>query len=212
MEEINEGHYVNGLPAQRQIFVGDEVSVGGAVAQSGGGSSPRLDFGDGDFSYIKVMVTSFSQTDDWISGVTVLRHTYSTPNFGYRAAVDRYGDMQITNGAPWNVSFTGCCRLSTLQNHAGEPWRVTALLDTQLSIGFPSLKSLPTISFPPAHIFDGITAIPTCKLPGIGSANFGVCTKLEFSTLPCGDHQSPMGLADGFSVVSAADASTLFIV
>mmetsp|Transcript_21020 Transcript_21020/g.50710 ORF Transcript_21020/g.50710 Transcript_21020/m.50710 type:complete len:1015 (-) Transcript_21020:65-3109(-) len=177
----HNGHYLHGSPAMGQIFIGDEVTVGGQ-------SSPRLLFGDDSFAYLVVKVTDYSEADDWFSGVYRVNHSYSNPNQGWRNTTSQYGEVFVTQGSPWEAAFTGCCRLPNLINAAGEAWSLEAPIDLVQISGMPSLRSKDMMAL-------ARTALPTpvCPIPGKAFGAMGGCAKLHFSGIKCGEQTAEVG-------------------
>jgi len=187
----HSAHLVHGTPAHGRIFLGDVVRVGGQV-------TPRLDFGDGGVAYIDVEVTAFDEVGDWFSGVSIITHTYATPNNGWRILTDRYGDNTTQQGQPWFASFSGCCRWEGLLNEANEAFDLPAVFDLVHMTGSPAARAL---QFTTACDSDAST-ITTCKLPGLFSNNKGPCVKVPFTSVECGSGVSDIGKTGGFVVVS----------
>lgn len=72
------------------------------VVQGGTVNTGVLDFGDGTATSVLLEVSTINPTDDWFYGAFVYTKTYPAA-------------PAITN---YNVTFTGCCRLSSLVNAA----------------------------------------------------------------------------------------------
>jgi hypothetical protein len=78
-------------------------------------------------------VTAYSAIEDWILGDVSITHTYTSPS---------------NNGLPWQVQYTGCCRLSNLENNKDQEWTLTALVDLTRAKASARAKVLPLISLP----------------------------------------------------------------
>lgn len=111
----------------------DQYPVTGDVIEINGLEWPVFQTGDGTMSYLTLTVTAYSQAEDWFYGVTTIDHTYSTPS---------------KLGNPWVASFTGCCRLSNLENNKDRTWNLQSHVNLLLEEYAPHVKSLPIISVP----------------------------------------------------------------
>ena len=181
-----------GIPAYGNISINDLITVGGA-------EPPTLLFGDG--SKIEIMsfyVTSFSVMEDWFRGVRRYNHTYSTPNLGWSVNPDG----SIVHGVPWNVTFSGCCRINTTENDPDAPFRLLATVDLEKSTGSVFLQS-------PGLITLHGTANGNDACLAIGQQfqqPQAVCFRLYFATAACAARAARVGAGldyylDGASLV-----------
>ncbi len=109
------------------LQVGDIVTLTGR-------QTPKVYLGDsGIANVLRMTVTAYSVAEDWILGDVTIKHVYASPS---------------NNGMPWEVQYTGCCRLSNLQNNKDQEWTLTALVDLTRARASARAKVLPIISLP----------------------------------------------------------------
>lgn len=134
----------------------DGFAVTGDVISLNGKQWPILSYGDDSMTageFLKLHVRAYSVSENWIYGSSTTTHTYPTPN---------------NEGQPWMVSFTGCCKLSEINNipMKDAPWRISALVDLHLTSASPRLAAMPLYSLPsppllPAPTPPALPVIPT---------------------------------------------------
>jgi hypothetical protein len=108
-------------------------SNGETLMKINGKQSPKINFGDNTADkYLEaVKITAYSEQENWFLGSETFTHTYDTPN---------------NEGAPWEITFSGCCRMRNLQQgKSDEPWSITAQLDLLEADASPRIVSLPVI-------------------------------------------------------------------
>ena len=121
-------------PKFRDAKVGDRLLLFGK-------EPPQFLYGDSQFASTLVMeVTAVSETEDWVMGVTELKHTYATPNNKQR---------------PWRAQLVGCCRLSEMKNNADLGFELTAEVDLTVAKRSPRAATLPMVTVPLAGKPDG---------------------------------------------------------
>ncbi len=99
-----------------------------------GRQTPKVYLGDTSIAdVLRMKVTAYSVAEDWILGEVKITHRYNSPN---------------DNGLPWEVQYTGCCRLSNLENNKDQEWTLTALVDLTRAKASARAKILPQISVP----------------------------------------------------------------
>ncbi len=126
---------------------GDGYAVTGDVISENIGGT-YLDFGDGTWlpnsgGYLKYRVTAYDPQSDWLIGVAIdqsnpselILHEYPSANNG---------------GVPWIASIDSCCRINTLENAAGDDYRVETPIDFSVN-GRSPVSSLPPIVSCPAN-------------------------------------------------------------
>ena len=84
-----------------------------------------LDLGDGNFVNINLTITSINASEDWFYGEFTYTHTYASS-----------GD--------YTVNFSGCCRLSSLENNADGSYYVESLVNVGTGNNSP-VSTLPSI-------------------------------------------------------------------
>jgi hypothetical protein len=126
-------------PKWREAKVGDLLLLFGK-------EPPQFLYGDSQFASTLVMnVTAVSHAEDWVMGVTHLKHTYATPNNKQR---------------PWKAQLVGCCRLSEIKNNAELGFELTAEVDLTVAKRSPRAATLPMITVPLAGKPVGTMAVP----------------------------------------------------
>lgn len=130
-----------------------------------------------------------------------VNHTYVTPNQGWKNETNRYGEIFVTQGNPWDAKFVGCCRIPELRNAPGAEWSLEAPIDLIRSTGMPSLRSKDYFTLP-------ITVQPTppCPLPGRAFGLLGGCAKLHFTDITCGNQIVRVGTLGDLLVSKAEPA------
>lgn len=143
-----------------------------------------LQFGDGGNGAIDLQVTSVNSAEDYFIGTYTVTHTYAigTDNF--------------------TASYSGCCRLSTLQNnHDGNFGEVTTVNLASSNLGSP-ISTLP----PVVSLSTGLSAaafnVPAIDPDG-GVLSYALSTPAEFSG---GDVNSIQ--ANGLSINSSTGEAT----
>jgi len=157
-------------------IVGDKLRVTGlsfadetGMQAVGAGTSEILfHTGDGKKYFVDVEVTSFSVSDNWVMGVTKIRHTYDRPFFGkdkniypvgykYEAATGAALDAnQPFTHTPWTAEFSGCCRWeSSLDGNKNKPYKVITHLDMTDRDNSPAARTMPIITVPQAATTNG---------------------------------------------------------
>lgn len=111
--------------------VGDEIHLNGK-------QWPVFNYGDDSVTageYLKLQVMAYSKSENWIYGESFVTHTYMTPN---------------NKGKPWVASFTGCCKLSEINNQPqmDAPWLLETSIDLIALTASPRLTAMPVISLP----------------------------------------------------------------
>jgi hypothetical protein len=152
-------------------IVGDKLRVTGlSFADDTGlqaveaGTSEILFYtGDGKTYFVDVDVTAYSASENWIMGVTNIRHTYARPFYGkdqniypvgysYDAATGAALDAnQPFTHTPWTAYFSGCCRWSeSLEGNKNRPYKVVTNIDMTDRDNSPAARTMPTIVVPQA--------------------------------------------------------------
>jgi len=155
-------------------IVGDKLRVTGlsfadetgAQALTAGTSEILFHTGDakGTTYFVDVDVTSFSESDNWVMGVTKIRHTYSAPykgkdsniypaGYSYEASTGAALDAnQPFTHTPWTASFAGCCRWeASLDANSRKPYKVVTHIDMTDRNNSPAARTLPIITVPQAR-------------------------------------------------------------
>uniref|UniRef100_A0A7S0EZF1 LysM domain-containing protein n=1 Tax=Hanusia phi TaxID=3032 RepID=A0A7S0EZF1_9CRYP len=134
----------------------DGLSVTGDLIFLNGRQWPIVSYGDtsmtsGDFVQLEVL--AYSITNNWIFGRSILYHTYPSPN---------------NQGLPWLVSFTGCCKLSEINNliQQDAPWSVETNVDLLRYKQSPRLASMHLYSLPDASLPPPATKSVDFFIPG----------------------------------------------
>uniref|UniRef100_A0A7S0M3A7 Integrin beta-like protein A-E N-terminal domain-containing protein n=1 Tax=Cryptomonas curvata TaxID=233186 RepID=A0A7S0M3A7_9CRYP len=178
-----------GIPAYGNMSINDLITVGGA-------EPPTLLFGDG--SKIEIMsfyVTSFSVSEDWFRGVRRYNHTYKTPNRGWTTNPDG----TIVQGAPWDATFAGCCRINATENDPDSPFSLQASLDLVQSSGSVFFQS------PSRFTLHGTSGgDDRCLIPGqLFLQPQTVCFRIHAATAGCGAPLPPSSLSLSLSLGAA---------
>jgi len=119
--------YFHGSAPDGFAQVGDTVTLTGR-------QTPKVYLGDATIvDVMRMKVTSYSVAEDWIMGEVYIEHTYETPS---------------NKGVPWEVQYSGCCRLSSLQNSKDQEWMITALVDLSRAVSSPRVQMLPIVHVP----------------------------------------------------------------
>lgn len=108
--------------AWRWSYFGDPA-LGSVVDIAAADGAVPLDFGDGSSVDISLTITSINASEDWFFGEVTYTHTYAQPG-------------------NYDVSFQGCCRISTLQNNHDESFRV----HTNVNVGSGANSTVSTVS------------------------------------------------------------------
>jgi hypothetical protein len=116
----------------------DGLTVVGDVIHLNGKQWPVFNYGDDSLTageYLKLQVMAYSRHENWVYGHSVITHTYATPN---------------NKGKPWVVSFTGCCKLSEINNQPqmDAPWLIQASIDLLQLTKSPRITAMPVFSIP----------------------------------------------------------------
>jgi len=115
-----------GTGSDGRPITGDRIEVNGR-------QWPEFNFGDDTSSYVEGVVTAYSASEDWFLLETTYDHTYASQG-------------------PWEVSFTGCCRLASLANTgpkmADQSWILKARVNLSTEQACPDAKTLPIVSVP----------------------------------------------------------------
>jgi hypothetical protein len=110
-----------------QAQVGDILQM----ADIGIGSTTFY-FGDGTFTNdLKLRVTAFSASEDWIMGELDLTHKYATPS---------------DDGRNWVASLSGCCRIESLAVQKDADFNVQAYVNLLEAQHSPVARSLPLLT------------------------------------------------------------------
>jgi len=126
----------------------DGLSAVGDAIILNGKSWPTLALGDGALQqYISMTVLSFSSRDNWVHGVATASHTYATPN---------------NAGAPWFVTFQGCCRVAALNTvtDSDATFSLQASLDLLLASSSPTVADMLN-----PYLLDPLTVASTSTFP-----------------------------------------------
>ena len=110
----------------------------GDVIHLNGKQWPVFNYGDDSLSageYLKMQVMAYSKHENWVFGQSVITHTYATPN---------------NKGKPWVASFTGCCKLSEINNQPqmDAPWLIQTNIDLLELTKSPRITAMPVFSLP----------------------------------------------------------------
>jgi hypothetical protein len=106
---------------------------GESLMKINGKQSPKIEFGDGSPpEYLEgVRITAYSDQENWFLGEQKFTHTFETPN---------------NAGKPWEISFSGCCRMrNLLQGQADQPWDLAVTVDLLEADSSPRIVTLPVI-------------------------------------------------------------------
>jgi len=116
----------------------DGLAVVGDIIHLNGKQWPVFNYGDDSITsgeYLKLQVMAYSKSENWVFGESVITHTYATPN---------------NKGSPWVASFTGCCKLSQINNkpQMDAPWLLQAGVDILKLTKSPRITAMPVVSLP----------------------------------------------------------------
>jgi hypothetical protein len=116
----------------------DGLTVVGDVIHLNGKQWPVFNYGDDTVTageYLQLQVMAYSKSENWVFGESVITHTYATPN---------------NKGAPWVASFTGCCKLSEINNYPqmDAPWLLLSSVDLLALTKSPRIAAVPVVSIP----------------------------------------------------------------
>uniref|UniRef100_A0A7S0QTA5 Uncharacterized protein n=1 Tax=Cryptomonas curvata TaxID=233186 RepID=A0A7S0QTA5_9CRYP len=89
--------------------------------------------------YLKLTVEAYSLVENWVFGTSVIVHKYSALN---------------NRGLPWIVRFTGCCKISPVNDLDSKdmPWDISCLVDLSLQEMSPRIMAVPLYSIPNTNI------------------------------------------------------------
>eukprot|EP00292_Cryptomonas_paramecium_P002047 CAMPEP_0113684128 /NCGR_PEP_ID=MMETSP0038_2-20120614/13784_1 /TAXON_ID=2898 /ORGANISM="Cryptomonas paramecium" /LENGTH=1026 /DNA_ID=CAMNT_0000603749 /DNA_START=237 /DNA_END=3319 /DNA_ORIENTATION=+ /assembly_acc=CAM_ASM_000170 len=149
-------------------MIGDVVRVTGltfvdSTGQSAQAGTSEIVFNAGDGSapyFVDVTVTAFSTSENWLMGVTRIRHTYQNPflsrgtniypaGYSFEAATGAsLGANQPYANIPYTAFFKGCCRLgvNSLDLNANDPYRLETFVDLTDRDNSPASRSLPLVT------------------------------------------------------------------
>ena len=142
------------------------ADASGEQAVDAGKSEILFHTGDaeGKTYFVDVRVTAFSESDDWVMGVTNIRHTYSAPykgkdsniyppGYSYEASTGAMLDAnQPFTHTPWTATFEGCCRWEgSLDSNSRKPYKVVTHIDMTDRDNSPAARTLPIITVPQAR-------------------------------------------------------------
>jgi hypothetical protein len=135
----------------------DGLTVVGDVIHLNGRQWPVFNYGDDSVTageYLKMQVMAYSKTENWVFGESVITHTYATPN---------------NKGAPWVASFTGCCKLSEINNeqHKDAPWLLQTSIDLLKLTKSPRITAMPVYSLPDPPILPTPAAPDAADIPKV---------------------------------------------
>lgn len=168
----------------REHFVPQISSTGDTVVKINGAVTPMVAFGDGTPPhYLEAgKITAYSESEDWFLAEEVFTHTFATPN---------------NRGAPWQVAFSGCCRVSGVLNGGDSSWHMA--LDVDL---LTTLRSLRVVSLPVIFISPGAPG-PHFKL-----ATSGIDPTLESVVWSLGSADGPLAIDASGKVTFSGPAPT----
>jgi len=148
-------------------IVGDKLRVTGLSfaddtgmqSVEAGTSEILFHTGDGKTYFVDVDVTAFSESENWVMGVTKIRHTYARPyyskdknvyplGYSYEASSGAMLDAnQPFSHAPWTAHFEGCCRWgSSLDANKNMPYKVVTHIDMTDRDNSPAARTMPIIT------------------------------------------------------------------
>lgn len=114
----------------------------------------KLDFGDGNSTFIHGTVVDVDKTMGWVAVHSVHDKTYSASAMSstLRQVFEGAGDVQrdgktyIIDYVPWSAAITGCCRYNDQSNDAGLKFSISTLVNTVKASASPDARNLPEIS------------------------------------------------------------------
>jgi len=102
---------------------------GDTVMKINGKDTPIVDFGDDTHAFLQdVRIIAWSEAEDWFLGEQVYSKTYDTPN---------------NRGQPWDVKFTGCCRIAGVGHAGDDSWELHTDVDLLKAVKSARIVSLP---------------------------------------------------------------------
>jgi hypothetical protein len=146
--------------------------------EAAGEVSAKFYPGDGTAYDLMLKVTSFSIIEDWVMGVSYIKHTYPRAQASlvpfypshYVASRGDKKNSQPYNTVPWFAEFTGCCRQFKGASPLGEAvsfnFGISATVDLDDHVASARIVSMPFI-----YVYPGMKNIlPVCALSLAGPA------------------------------------------